>query len=226
MTKDEKSLQPAGWQPLEFKSRKQTGDLEKRILFHYSKNHCRTFCFTGCRGGEGVSTIVVNLVNYMAKKKSEHKILLADANFYNPSLDNVFGMESDRGILNCLSEETLPSEVIQKTTSPHVHFLSSGPKNKEVDMVVDQDKFLQLFEGLKKEYDIILLDSAPLLTSADALLPALAADATFLVLQALRTTKEVAIRGKNLLLENDCRIGGVLLNRGKQVIPNWMYKIL
>jgi len=79
---------------------------------------------------------------------------------------------------------------------------------------------------IKGMYDCILVDSPAILTSGDSLTLSVASDATFLVIQSLRTPKEVAERARSLLDDNECEIGGVLLNRVKQVIPGWMYKML
>ncbi len=214
------------WQYPEFRNKKQTGDLEKKILFYKQKSGCKTFNFTCSRGQEGVSTVIVNLANYMAKKKKNEKILLVDCNFVNPVLQKAFGISFDQGISNCLFEDASISDVIQDIPNLNMRLLTCGNGYRELNNGFDQEKFIALFEDIKAEYDTILIDSSPLLTSSESLSAAIVADVTFMVIQALKTTNEVAQRALTILTDNECHVGGGVLNRVQRGIPGWMYKIL
>ena len=217
---------PVNTSYIEFENKKQSGDLDKKINFYHQKNDSKIFNFTSSRNKEGVSTIIVNLTRYIALKKTGKKVILIDANFQNPVLHNALGLSMGKGLLDCLTEDINPEEVIQKVPDSQIDFISCGSGYGKIAGGVDQEKFSNILKILKETYDIILLDSPPLLTSSDSLAPAVAADVTFLVVESLKTQKEVATRAKMLLEDNECLIGGVLLNRVQQVIPAWMYKVI
>lgn len=214
------------WRCPEFKNRKAVGDLEKKMIFLKQKGGSTVFNFCASRGGDGVSTIVVNLVNYISKAKSEKRILLVDANFQRPVLHNAFDAQLANGLTEVLKGAPPWSEAVLDTQFDNVNFLTCGSGYTTVAGNLDQDKLASLFEEVKGMYDYVIVDSSPLLTSADSLTVASAADATFLVVQSVNTPKEVGERAKILLHDNECLIGGVLLNRVKQVIPGWMYRLL
>ena len=82
-----------------------------------------------------------------------------------------------------------------------------------------------MLSACKNQYDYILIDSAPIIASSDALSTAVSSDVTFWVIQSVAVQKEVALKVKSLLIDNECELGGVILNQINQVIPEWVYKI-
>jgi len=214
------------WHYPEFKNRRQIGDLEKRILLLSQKNDCTVFSFTGCRGGEGVSTILVNLVDYLAGTGSEKKALLVDANFKNPVLHEAQNKTLGNGLAEILKGTSTWSDAVSSTSSENIHFLSCGSGCQQMEGNLDQTRLQAVFAEVRGMYDYVLVDSPPALTSADALTVAGASDATFLVIQSMNTPKETANRANSLLEDNECLVGGALLNRMRQVIPGWMYRLL
>jgi MinD-like ATPase involved in chromosome partitioning or flagellar assembly len=214
------------WRCPEFKNRKQIGDLEKRILLLSQKNDCTVFSFTGCRGGEGVSTIIVNLINYLAATESEKKALVIDANFKAPVLHDALGKNLGHGLSDILKGTSTWSDAVTSTDFENVHFLSCGSAYQQMEGNLEQAKQGSVLAEIRGMYDYVLVDSPAILTSADSLTVAVASDATLLVIQSLNTPKEVADRARSLLVDNECFMAGVLLNRVKQVIPGWMYRML
>jgi capsular exopolysaccharide synthesis family protein len=214
------------WRYPEFQNRRQIGDLEKRILLLDQKNECTVFSLTGCRGGEGVSTILVNLVNYLSGAGSAKKILLVDANFVNPVLHEVFDKNLGSGLAEILRGTSSWSDAVSSTDHDNVHFLSCGSGSQQIEGVLEQSRLQAVLTEIRDMYDYVFIDSPPLLTSADGLSVAVAADAVFLVIQSMTTPKEAAHRANSLLEDNEVLIGGALLNRMRQVIPGWMYRML
>jgi Mrp family chromosome partitioning ATPase len=190
------------------------------------KNDSALFSFTGCRGGEGVSTILVNLAIYLASSEGDSKVLLVDANFTNPVLHDALDTGIGNGLSDILKGSSSWSDSVSSTSFDNLHFLSCGGSYQQLEGSLDQGRLRGAMAEIKGMYDCILVDSPAILTSGDSLTLSVASDATFLVIQSLRTPKEVAERARSLLDDNECDIGGVLLNRVKQVIPGWMYKML
>ena len=214
------------WRCPQFQNRKQIGDLEKRMGLLKQKNKSVLFSFAGCRGGEGVSTILMNLASYLASAEGEVKVLLVDANFTNPVLHEALDKGLGNGLSDILKGSSSWSDAVSSTDFENLHFLSCGGSYQQLEGSRDQGRLRSVMAEIKGMYDYVLIDSPALLTSGDALTVSVASDVTFLVVQSLSTPKEVAARARSMLDDNECDIGGVLLNRVKQVIPGWMYKLL
>jgi capsular exopolysaccharide synthesis family protein len=215
----------AGWQFLDLQNRKQAGDLDKRILFEKKKNGAKVFNFTSSRPHEGVSTVLVNLVQYIKCKKSKQKILLIDANFKSPCLHSIFKLKS-AGLTDILTESAGFEDVVQNLGATNLYAITAGRQCGQMVGNLDQDKLDAALTVAQEAYDLILIDSSPVLTSSDAVTTALVADVTFIVLQAMKIQRDAALKAKSLLVDNECVIGGVVLNRTHQVIPAWAYNIL
>ena len=214
------------WRHPKFGNRKQIGDLDKRMRLLKEKSECTTFSFNGCRGQEGVSSIVVNLVDYLSEVDGETKVLLIDANFGHPVLHEALDKSLGNGLAEILKGACSWSDAVSSTSSDSIHFLSAGAACGQLDGNVESGKLRGVLREMSGMYDYGIVDSDALLTSADGLTVAVACDATFLVIQAMNTPKEVGERAKSLLEDNECEVAGVLLNRLRQVIPGWMYRLL
>ena len=214
------------WSYPKFSNKKQIGDLEKKIHFDKQKNNSTVFNFTSSRPKEGVSTIIANFIDYIVRKKAGEKILLIDLNFGNPVLHRLFNISLNSGIADCLAQGLAPSEVISSVSDQQIDILTCGKNHSELNGNISQDKLQNIIDAVKNDYEKIIIDSPPLLTSADSLPSAITSDLTFLVIQAQKTTSEVAQRALKILNENECALGGGVLNRVQRVIPEWMYKLL
>ncbi len=213
----------SGWQFLDLKNRQQIGDLEKKILFFQNKNEYKVFNFVCTRGKAGVSTILANLTNYMAKKNIDKKILIIDANFQNPTLHTIFNLSHQRGLTDLLKGGQDLSEIVQPIDSDKIFYLPCGKEFNSLSGNIEQDRLTELLTEIRGRYDYIFIDSAPVLTSADSIYTAIVSDVTFMVIKSLSLQKEVAEKAKNMLIANECFIGGVILNNVVQVIPAWFY---
>jgi len=215
----------SGWRFLDLKNRKQIGDLEKKILFYKQKNDFKVFNFTSSRSGEGVSTVLANLLNYFKLQKSDKDILVIDANFQSPSLHNVFNIANVQGLIDILKKGTSLAEVSTPIDSTKISILTSGKGYAGQSDDIDKDNLDNTLAEAKEKFDYIFIDSPPILASSNAVSTAVVSDITFWVIQALKVQIEVALRAKATLEDNECVIGGAILNRTLQVIPSWVYKI-
>ncbi len=216
----------SGWRFLDLKMPKEAGNLEKRLAFLKEKEGCKVFNITSSRKHEGVSTIVANLARYIAKKKGSKKVLLIDTNFRHPVLHIAFDISPEPGLYGLFSEICDLSMAIRETEAKNIHILPAGNPQQGLTNGLDEENFQKIVSDIRNQYDYIIIDSAPLLESADSLSSAAAADVTFLVVQAHKTQKEVADKAKLLLQENECLIGGIIFNRAQHVIPEKLYNII
>lgn len=212
---------------LDLKNRKQLGDLTKNIINLRQKNQSKAFIFASCRPGEGVSTVIANLITYFKLYQPECKVLVVDANFRAPALHRMLNLRLGPGLAEILLGQATLDEAVQgHDPQGVVHALSCGEGYKELDGNIMQERFAALLAEAKGRYDCILIDSSPIMASTDTLSTAAAADGLFLIIQFLKVQAEVALKAKSLLVNNECTVCGVVLNRVLQVIPAWMYRLI
>ena len=216
----------SGWKNLDLKNRKQTGDLYKKILYFNKKNDSKVFSFTSSRGKEGVSTVLVNLVDYIRNQATDKKIMIIDANFQSPSLHKMFNVSPGAYSFMDVFSNKIGVRNALTPIGPNIFLLTSGKASSQKFGNLEPDNFVNLLSDCREIVDYVLIDCPPVLSSSDALAVAPAADVSFLVIQAVKVQRAVAQKAIALLQDNECQIGGVILNYVQQVIPNWVYKFI
>jgi len=225
MQRDDKRFS-SEWKFLDLKNKKQTGDVYKKILYYNKKNGYKVFNFVSSRGREGTSTVVANLLDYINSRAIEKKILVIDTNLQSPNLHKIFNIpQNSYGLIDIFNNRIGAREAITPISS-NIFFLCCGKGNVRINDSIEQENFLKLLQYCRQEFDYILIDCPPVLSSPDALSIAPAADITFLIIRSAKVQRPVVEKAKILLQNDECQIGGVILNRVQQVIPGWVYKFI
>ena len=214
------------WRFFNLKAKKQTGDLYKKILNINRKNNAKVFCFTSASPKEGVTTIIANLLDYVKQQRSAKQVLVIDANVSHPVLSSVFGLPSNcYGLRDVMARRVTLQSVLIPVESD-IRVLCCGRESQYDKKNFEPEEFYRLLRDCRQFSDFIFIDCPPVLSSSDALAVAPAADVSFLILQAVKTRRQVAEKVLSALQNNECEMGGVILNRVQQVIPSWLYRFI
>jgi capsular exopolysaccharide synthesis family protein len=160
---------------------------------------------------EGKTATVVNLAIVLAQLG--RRVLLVDADLRRPRLHAALGVENGRGVSTYLSGlEAEPGRLVVPTTIEHLDFLSSGPVPPNPAELLDSPLFAALGGRLVDGgYDHVLLDVPPVLSVADPLIVAAAADLAILVVRAGRTPRQsVRMAAERLRQMPSVGLGAVL----------------
>jgi MinD-like ATPase involved in chromosome partitioning or flagellar assembly len=207
-------------------SNKQMLDLNYMIDMKSEQDNFRVINFVSSRSREGTSTVIVNFIKFMLERKSSSNVLLIDANLQHPSLHLEFNVPPSPGLKDILWKKAKLSDTIYKIGSSNIYLIPNGNSLIIDSPNVEPQMYSNIISKLSNRFQYIFIDSPPLLESPASLEFANIADITFIVVQAHRTQWEVVEKAKNYLGSYNCRIGGVILNRVLQPIPDWIYKRL
>jgi polysaccharide biosynthesis transport protein len=167
--------------------------------------------------GEGKSTVVANLAAAMAQAGA--CVVAVDADVRKPSLHHQFGLRNEHGLTDLLQHDALPREGLLAqccaVEDPNLRVLTAGQPTDAATELLQSPRFGQLLEQLRREADVVILDSPPTLAVADALVVSRQADATLLVLAANATRSAAARRAGVALSRSGARLLGVVLNRAQ-----------
>jgi capsular exopolysaccharide synthesis family protein len=180
--------------------------------------------FTGANKNVGCSTVSLNFAAYMAKYKNL-ATLLVDGNIYNPSLTYWFQASEQKGISDIMLNSASVEEAIMRTKQENLSFLSVGKKREMLETVPFHSIFEFLLLGISKDYKIVTFDAPPVNISTDSAILSSKLDGTILVIEAENTRWEVAKKAKETL-EKYGKILGVVMNKRKYHIPEWLYSLL
>lgn len=144
-------------------------DAARTLLLHLAKsNSLRTVMITSAVAGEGKTSLSCHLAASLAR--AGLRTLLIDGDTRNPTAHRLFGIPCEVGFCEVLTGKAEHAACIRPTALRGLSLLPAGNWNDQVIVALNQRKPGVLFEQLKKEYDIIVIDSSPVLPVADALL--------------------------------------------------------
>lgn len=176
---------------------------------------------TSSNPGEGKSVVAANLAISIASTGS--KVLLIDADLRRPKVHKLFFLENYKGLSSLLAGDLKIDDVANETPVENLHIITSGPIPPNPAEILGSAKMNQFIEKASSVYDIIIFDSPPVNTVADASILSSIADGVILVIEAGVTAREAAILAKEQLEKINARILGVVLNKAKQSSEGYYY---
>ena len=162
--------------------------------------------------GEGKTTIALSTARIIAKSEAEKKVILIDADLHRSELANYMGIQEGAGLAGVLAGKDLFSDAVHHDSVSPVDVLLSGNMKHGIT-ALPYRKLQALLDLLKKEYDIVVIDSPPLFALSDPYVLADIADVTVLVVHWGKTPRNVVNYAVELLNRASGKIAGIVLSR-------------
>lgn len=194
--------------------------LRTALKFPIDQNNCEVIAITSAFPGEGKTTTSINLA--IAYAQTGLKVALVEADLRRPSFKKYFTSDSDHSmglieVLNLIESGKTPKSyerLFQSFGSDDdcIEWISSGAIPNNPAEKLDSAAMDTFFAGLKREYDIILVDTPPALPVTDAAVLSAKVDSVIVVARA-GVTKQSHIAGVFEILDNlRAKTLGVVLN--------------
>lgn len=194
----------------------------RRLLHKLTKRpddkELKSIMFTSSMLSEGKSTIC-SFLAITASMKKGMKTLLIDADLRRPTIGKLFNINRKAGLNEVLVEGFKPSEAIVKTSIDKLDVLTAGGNCHYPSEVFDPEAIGTMIDEMKFYYDMILVDTPPLLPVSDPMLLAPHLDGVLLVIKAGATQKDVVRRAVNILSPKEVNVLGVVMNNINHSLP-------
>jgi capsular exopolysaccharide synthesis family protein len=158
---------------------------------------------------EGKSTTAVNLAFAFAE---ERKTLLISSNMRRPVAHLFFEKPMESGLVDVLEGRLPWEEAIQRTQVPNLHLVTSGRIVEHSSVLLNRPAFHQMLDQARQRYDIVVMDSPPLLLVTDAMVIAPKVDAVVLVYAIGQTDKKTLFRAIEILGHIKAKLVGIAAN--------------
>lgn len=169
-------------------------------------------CITVVSGGagEGKSTTMVNLAYVCAQ--GGYNVLLIDADLRRPSMHTHFDVSHTTGLTNYLTTDVRLEDVVLRTQVENLFFLPSGLLPADSAGLLNSQRMVDLIADVKSRFDLVLIDSPPILGVSDASVLANEADMTMIVVQHRKLPRNMLLRVKQTVENVGGKVIGVVLN--------------
>jgi capsular exopolysaccharide synthesis family protein len=179
--------------------------LRTNIEFNRKSADANAITVVSGGAGEGKSTTLCNLAFICAQ--GGYNTLMIDADLRRPTLHTHFEISNSVGLTNYLTTDLALEDVILQTPVENLYFMPSGILPSDAAGILNSRRMSELIADVKSRFDLVLLDSPPILGVSDASVLASEADLTIVVVQHRKLPRNMLLRVKNAV-EN---VGGTLL---------------
>jgi protein-tyrosine kinase len=182
--------------------------LRTRLNHLQSQQELRSIVVTSPSPAEGKTFTAVNLA--IAQAQLEAPVLLGDLDLRRPVVHNLFQCDRSPGFSDFLLGEKPLEDCVRRVDSTNLYFLPAGSPIKNPLELLNMRHVKYTLEGLRQIFNWIILDTPPLLFSADANLLSTLTDGTLMVVRIGSTTYDNVIRAMQTLCENN--VLGIVAN--------------
>jgi len=171
---------------------------------------------------EGKTTTSINTAVVLAQKGI--RVLLIDADLRRPSIHKTLGMGPRSGLSNVLTgSATLEQAITRSSILPNLDILPAGTPPPNPAELLASTNMRDVLEKMRAEYDHVVVDTPPTLSVTDAVVLSPRADAIVLVIRSGQTTKQALRRSRDILMQVNAKVSGVLLNAVDLSSPDYYY---
>ncbi len=187
--------------------------LRTSLLLSRADNPPKTILFTSAMPKAGKTSTATNMA--VAFAQLEKKVLLIDSDLRKPRLHRIFKTENQKGLSGYLTGKIKLGDSIKTTSVENIWLLSSGHIPPNPAELLNSKKMNMLIENVQKDFDIVLIDSPPVLAVVDAVIVASLVDTTVFVIKAGETTYRNFAGALEQLKKGKADIAGVVFNEVK-----------
>ena len=200
--------------------------LKAKLWTRYSEKDMKVVLFVGATVGSGASTTASNFAALLAQD-AQVKVLLIDANL-RASRTKARGVPrehetgTDVSLAGLLAAD---SSTVYPVPGPgNLYVLPSGTKCAAPLSLFQSEAFDQFLQTVRQRFDHVVIDAPPLQGFPESIVLSRKADGVILVIEAGRTRRRAGLWAKQQVEDAGGNILGVVLNKRKFYIPNWLYR--
>lgn len=170
---------------------------------------------------EGKTGTLSNLAGAFAQ--SGRSVVIIDADLRKPRLHKIFRMQNLNGLTKYLTTDVPFEDLIRATPIPTLFLINAGPVPPNPVELLGSDKMTNLINRLKKKFDVVLVDTPPVLAVSDAMVLGPRLDGAILVVRAGKTPRDALRQAREKLDAHKIKGMGVIINQVQARELNYSY---
>lgn len=195
--------------------------LRTNLQFVAVDKELKVILVTSTSVDEGKSTVA----QYLAQTISQtgKKVMVLDADLINPTLHRRFGIPNQRGLSNLIVDDADSTVFTRLKEYPNLSVITSGPIPPNSSELLGSARMKHLMDRLREEYDVVIMDTPPMLSVTDAVVASSLADGVILVVRAGHTRSGEVHHAVEVLEAAHANLLGVVLNRARRQVNDSYY---
>ncbi len=166
--------------------------------------------FVSGSAGEGKTTTMSNLAYICAQ--GGYATLMIDADLRRSKLHRYYELDNSVGLTSYLLDDYPLEEVVFQTPIDNLYVMPAGPTPFDPSGALNSRKFSELLQEVKQRFDIVLVDSPPILGVSDSAVIVSEVDMTLMVVQPHKLPLKALLRQKQVIESVGGNLAGVVMN--------------
>jgi len=210
---------------LEFDMEEEMVSLYQTVSSALPSMTCRVVMFIGSQSNEGTSTIAKEFAK-VASLRMEKSVLLMDLDRSRPDLNVFMNVKPECDLEDVIKEGSPLEKALCQVKDSGLFVMPVFQQSIVSPRTLDSAKTSSFWESLRERFDLIVIDSPPATLFPDGPAVVRQADGVLLVVEAERTRWPVALNVKEKILNSGGNIIGIVFNKRKFYIPQFIYKYI
>ena len=181
------------------------------LLLSHLEHPPRTVLVCSSVPGEGKSSVALSLA--CAAARSTQKAIVIDCDLRHSSLHNYLGCPNKIGITDYLAGQASLEDVVEIDPHSGVHFITAGSRAPNPVDLLGSPEMKKLLNRLSSLYDLVVIDSPPILPVSDAMVLVRLVDKTVFLIRWEKTRRDTALSGLKLLVDAGANVAGIALTQ-------------
>ena len=182
----------------------------------------KVFVVTSAVPNEGKSVTSLNLACTFAEEVDK-RVVVIDADMRKPTLHKLLGIDNQRGLADYLGGGTMLEMVLQRSRLPNLWVMPAGRIPPNPSELLGGKRMDDLLARLRRDYNCVVIDTPPVVSTTDAGVLSPKGDGTVLVVRMERTPREVARHAVELLRKARANLVGTVLTGLEGDIKDYYY---
>jgi capsular exopolysaccharide synthesis family protein len=178
----------------------------------------KSILVTSATSEEG-KTLVASFLAITIAHYHDCKTLLIDSDLRRPVVHQLFDLELKKGLAEVLEGKLPLKECWRRTGIGNLQVLTAGEGEKTPTELLDSPRLTEVLEEAKFYFDLIVVDSAPIIPVSDVMILMPEAEGALIVVKAGATPREVVKRAAELVQNAGGKILGIVMNNLEGVLP-------
>ena len=183
--------------------------LHTRLALSHSGEPPRTIMLTSSIPDEGKSLISVSMARLLAY--TGRRVILVDGDFRRPTLHTLLGQSAQPGLVDLLEGEATPDKAVYRDPASGLHAIFAGRVAAHGNCMPDFERMRALLNSLCRHYELVILDTPPVLAGSEALQYGRLVDSTVFVTRWRHTSRDIAADAIQQLHGAGANVDGVAL---------------
>ncbi|QDV66344.1 Tyrosine-protein kinase ptk [Rosistilla carotiformis] len=192
--------------------------LRTAVFFSNQSGDNQILQITSATPSDGKTTTAGNLAITMAQ--AGKSVLILDADLRRPRIAKLFDLRADKGLAWAIEQITLSKEIddlmineaIQDTVVPNLSAMVAGNPPDNPSELVTSEAFEQILSALRVKFDLIIIDTPPMLAVSDPSNVVRRADGVILVARLRKNVKPVVAQASRMLETLEANVLGIVIN--------------